>query len=219
LPNHFEISSVLISLSHLFNQNNCFMKKITFSILMLCAVILVNAQEFKPFKVDISTGYAIPSGKGAKGGVLFVIEPKYAVMDALSLGLRMEAAIMARGSDLNNNTGTGSVDVKAAASYVLTGDYYFSSNTVRPFAGAGVGLFSLAAASANQNTGGVAAAKSKFGGMLRAGAEISHFRFGLEYNLVGSTDLKDANNATIGKSKNSYIGIKIGAVIGGGRKK
>ena len=149
---------------------------------------------------------------------MFAIEPKYAVMDALSLGLRMEAAVMARGYDLNNTTGDASVDVKAAASYVLTGDYYFSSNTVRPFAGAGVGLFSLAAASADETNGGVATAKSKFGGLLRVGAEISHFRVGIEYNLVGKTDLKDASNATIGSSKNSYIGIKIGGVIGGGRK-
>lgn len=194
------------------------MKRVSLIILSLCAVVIVNAQEFKPFKVDISTGYAIPSGKGAKGGVLFAIEPKYAVMDALSLGLRMEAAVMARGYDLNNTNGDASVDVKAAASYVLTGDYYFSSNTVRPFAGAGIGLFSLAAASADETNGGVATAKSKFGGLLRVGAEISHFRVGIEYNLVGKTDLKDASNATIGSSKNSYIGIKIGGVIGGGRK-
>lgn len=195
------------------------MKRVSLVILLLCAIAVVNAQEFKPFKVDVSAGYAIPSGKGAKGGALFVVEPKYAVMDALSLGLRMEIAVMARGYDLNGTSASSSVDVKAAGSYLLTGDYYFTSNTARPFAGAGVGLFSLAAASANQNDGSIAAAKSKFGGMLRAGVEISHFRVGLEYNLVGNTDLKSVtDNSTIGSSKNSYIGIKIGAVIGGGKK-
>jgi outer membrane protein X len=140
-------------------------------------------------------------------------------MDALSLGLRMEIAVMARGYDVNGSSSSSSVDVKAAGSYLLTGDYYFTSNTVRPFAGAGVGLFSLAAASANETDGSIAAAKSKFGGMLRAGVEISHFRIGVEYNLVGNTDLKSVtDNSTIGTSKNSYIGIKIGAVIGGGKK-
>jgi outer membrane protein W len=194
------------------------MKKITFSILMLCAVVIVNAQEFKPFKVDISTGYAIPSGKGSKGGVLFVVEPKYAVMDALSVGLRMEAAVMARGSDLYGDN--ASVDVKAAASYLLTGDYYFSSNKARPFAGAGVGIFSLASASVNSTTE-TSGASSKFGGMIRAGVELGHFRFGVEYNLVPSSDVAgfDTNgNPTTGKAKNGYIGIKIGGVIGGGRK-
>ena len=193
------------------------MKKITFSILLLCAVVIVNAQEFKPFKVDLSTGYAIPSGEGAKGGVLFVAEPKYAVIPDLSLGLRIEIAIMARGT---SDASGSSVDVKAAGSYLATGDYYLTHNTVRPFVGAGVGLFSLAAASTDNSSAGVSGARSKFGGMLRAGAEISHFRIGVEYNLVGSTDIKDVtSNETIGTSKNSYIGIKIGVVLGGGRIK
>lgn len=195
------------------------MKKVSLVILLLCAVAIVNAQEFKPFKVDISTGYAIPSGKGSKGGVLFVVEPKYAVMDALSLGLRMEAAVMARGSDLYSDN--ASVDVKAAASYLLTGDYYFSSNKARPFAGAGVGIFSLASASANSTTTTASGSSSKFGGMLRVGVEVSHFRFGVEYNLVPTTDVVgyDTNgNSVTGKAKNGYIGIKIGGVIGGGRK-
>ena len=192
------------------------MKKITFGILFLFTVVVASAQTFKPFKVDLSTGYAIPSGKGAKGGILFALEPKYAVMDNLSLGLRFELAVMARGSS-DDQGNIDEIDVKGSGSYLLTGDYYFTENTVRPFVGAGVGLFSLASATADNTTGGVSAAKSKFGGMLRAGAEIGHFRVGLEYNLVGNTDIKDASNATIGTSKNSYIGIKIGAVIGGGR--
>jgi outer membrane protein X len=198
------------------------MKKITFSILLLSAVAVVNAQQqFKPFKVDLSTGYAIPSGKGAKGGVLFVVEPKYAVIPNFSAGLRIEVAIMARGTadDAGN---LSSVDVKAAGSYLATGDYYLTSNTVRPFVGAGVGIFSLASASADGTTGS-AGAGSKFGEMVRAGVEISHFRLGLEYNIVPSTDVSvyDANSGetTTGKAKNSYIGIKIGAVIGGGRIK
>lgn len=193
------------------------MKKLNLVILLLCAVAIVNAQTFKPFKVDISTGYAIPSGTGAKGGVLFAVEPKYAVMDALSLGLRFEVAVMARGTS-DGQGSLSSIDVKASGSYLATGDYYFTSNKVRPFAGAGVGIFSLASASGDQNTTAVSAASSKFGGMLRGGVELGHFRIGLEYNLVGNTDLKDVNNATVGTSKNSYIGIKLGGVIGGGRK-
>lgn len=196
------------------------MKKITFSILFLCAVAIANAQ-FKPFKFDLSTGYAIPSGKGAKGGILFVGEPKYAVIPNLSVGLRFEVAVMARGmADAQGNV--AEVDVKAAGSYLATGDYYFTSNTVRPFAGAGAGIFSLASASVN-NTTGSAGAGSKFGGMVRTGVEISHFRIGLEYNIVPSTDVEvyDAasGETTTGKAKNSYIGIKIGATIGGGRIK
>lgn len=191
------------------------MKKVLFSILMLTGVMVASAQSFKPFKVDLSTGWAIPSGKGAKGGLIFVVEPKYAVIPNLSVGLRLEGAIMARGSS-DNQGNVESVDVKASGSYLATGDYYFTNNTVRPFAGVGVGLFSLAGASADNTNGGVSAG-NKFGGMVRAGAEIGHFRVGVEYNIVPNTDIMDATGAKIGTAKNGYIGIKLGAVIGGGR--
>jgi hypothetical protein len=198
------------------------MKKIVLSILLLATVAIVNAQsEFKPFKVDVSLGYAIPGGTGAKGGVLFVVEPKYAVIPQVSVGLRMEAAVMARGTvDASGNA--ADVDVKAAGSYLLTGDYYFTQNTVRPFAGLGLGIYSLASASANSaGTTASASASSKFGEMVRAGVEISHFRVGLEYNIVPSTKVDVINASTGTKStyttKNGYIGIKLGFCIGGGR--
>ena len=196
------------------------MKKIVFSILLLATGAIAHAQhEFKPFKVDLSTGYAIPGGEGAKGGVLLVVEPKYAVIPNLSVGLRMELAVMARGTvDAYGNS--ADVDVKAAGSYLVTGDYYFTSSTVRPFAGAGLGIYSLAAASvANENTS--AGASSKFGEMIRAGVEISHFRVGLEYNIVPKTQIEMINNSTGDKTtittKNGYMGIKVGFTIGGGR--
>lgn len=196
------------------------MKKITFSILCIGLVLVSSAQNFKPFKVDLSTGYAIPGGKGAKGGILFAIEPKYAVIPNLSVGLRFEAAVMARGF-ADQNGDVAEVDVKAAGSYLATADYYLTENTVRPFAGAGLGLFSLASASADNNGGSASATGSKFGGLVRAGVEISHFRLGVEYNLVPATTVTvfDGNSTYESKAKNGYIGVKIGAVIGGGRIK
>lgn len=200
------------------------MKKIVFSILLLTIVVMANAQsesEFKPFKVDVSTGYAIPGGTGAKGGILFVIEPKYEVIPNLSVGLRWELAVMARGT-VDQNGNAAKVDVKAAGSYLLTGDYYFTTTTVRPFAGAGLGIYSLASASASNN-GASAGGGSKFGEMVRAGVEISHFRLGLEYNIVPTTKVEtvDASTSikTTSSTKNGYMGIKVGFTIGGGRRK
>jgi opacity protein-like surface antigen len=174
--------------------------------------------NFKPFKVDVSLGYAIPGGSGAKGGVLFAFEPKYAVANSITLGLRMEAAIVARGF-----SGTGDeideVDVKAAGSYLLTGDYYFTENrSFRPFAGAGAGIFSLAAASIYDNGNSAAVgASSKFGGLIRTGFEAGHFRLGVEYNMVPNTNLATEGSEKV-ISKNSYIGIKLGVCIGGGSR-
>jgi len=199
------------------------MKKFTFSILLLASLVGAKAQTespFKPFKVDVSLGYAIPGGTGAKGGVLFALEPKYEVIPNLSVGLRMEAAVMVRGQvDANGNA--ADVDAKAAGSYLLTGDYYFTQNTVRPFAGAGLGIYSLAAASSNSSGTASASAGSKFGEMIRAGVELSHFRVGLEYNFVPSTKYEVVTSGGVKSdfsSKNGYLGIKAGFCIGGGKK-
>ena len=195
------------------------MKKIVLSFLLLASVAIANAQyEFKPFKVDVSLGYAIPGGEGAKGGVLFVIEPKYAVIPSVSLGLRLETAIMARGRTDASGTNT-EFDVKAAGSYLVTGDYYFTSSKVRPFAGAGLGLYSLAAAS-TEDDGASVSSGSKFGQMIRAGVELSHFRVGLEYNIVPKTTMEYINSngvKTTSSMKTGYVGIKVGFTIGGGR--
>ena len=194
------------------------MKKFTFIVFFLVIVSAANAQEFKPFKVDLSTGYAIPSGKGAKGGILMVVEPKYSAIPNLAVGARFEIAVMARGSVSDQNM-VDEVDVKASGSYLATADYYYPTKKIRPFSGAGTGIFSLATAMVDNNNAGASEAKSKFGGMVRSGVEIGHFRFGIEYNFVGDTDVMDASNNKIGTSKNSYLSIKIGAAIGGGKIK
>src|SRR3569833_275896 len=100
------------------------MKKVLMTALILASVICSNAQStvFKPFKVDLAFGYAVPGGSGSKGGVLFAIEPKYAINDIIALGLRMEAAVMARATtDASGQEFTG--DVKASGSYLATADY------------------------------------------------------------------------------------------------
>lgn len=183
-----------------------------------CSSVSAMAQEdnertFKPFKVDLSIGYALPmgGGTGTRGGVLFVIEPKYAIADQFAIGLRLEGAAMARGVLVNNTEFEG--DVQVNGSYLLTGDYYLSNNGFRPFVGAGAGIFSVAGAYVSSGSTVDQAdvlTDSKFGGMFRAGFEAGHFRLGIEYNLVGQTDFS---------LKNNYMGFKLGVCIGGGRYK
>lgn len=197
------------------------------AILILTSVISFSAKSqesvFKPFKVDVSLGYAVPGGEGAKGGILFAVEPKYAVIPALSVGLRMEAAVVARFNGYDENGEAMDASVKASASYIATGDYYFRANkNFRPFSGGGVGIYSIAGIEATSTSGEVSAG-SKFGGLVRSGFEFSHFRFGVEYNIVPKTKFTgydgDGNPTTGLTSNNSYMGIKVGVCIGGGRRK
>src|SRR4051812_24030587 len=109
------------------------MKKLSFMLAFVAGTLAVNAQSktFKPLKADLAIGYAIPGGSGSKGGVLFAVEPKYSVSDNITLGLRFEGAIMARAAV--NDAGTTVVgEVKASGSYLLTADYFLTTNKFRP---------------------------------------------------------------------------------------
>lgn len=195
---------------------------LSLSVALLLAVS-AQAQEFKPFKVNVSLGAAIPSGGG---GVLFAIEPKYGVSDRIDVGLRLELAAMARSVVYNGNETSG--NATGAGSYLLTGNYLLSDANFRPFIGAGIGLFGIAGTSfvtnGNQGTNGEIQAGNVFGGMVRAGFKTGHFVLGAEYNIVPNTNsvVYDSNgNVQVGtsvQSKNSYLGIKLGFDIGGGRR-
>lgn len=201
------------------------MKKIS-TVLVLLAITAVAAvaQEYKAVRVGLGTGYASPSGKGAKGGVLLYLEPGYRVTDQLLVNLRMEIAVMARGvegSDLG-----GDFDVSGAGSYTLNGQYYFNNNNFRPFAGLGFGIYSVAAASAKVDGEEftIGSDASKFGFYPRVGFDAGHFQLSIDYNIISAIkdnytfefdgDIETAEY----KQKTSYLGIRIGAFIGGGRK-
>jgi hypothetical protein len=201
------------------------MKKTVLAGILLLSLSVVQAQIFNPFKVDISAGYAIQSGQGSSGGALFAIEPKFSIIDRFAVGLRLEAAVTARGFVSNDGT-SASANVAASASYLLTYDYYITNFIVRPFVGGGTGVYDMASASFSGNNQGDATvgsgASTKVGTMVRSGFEFHHFRFAAEYNFIGKTTetLTDNNGNVVGTitAKNSYAGIKIGFFIGGGRK-
>lgn len=193
------------------------MKKTSLLLLACLAfTVAVKAQEFKKFKVAVGGGYARPGGEGAKGGVLFYLEPAYRIADNLSVGLRMESALIVRG--FSNDVPSGvDLDIAGIGSYTLNGQYYFNNNNFRPFVGAGIGLFSLSAVKYDDSDGAnqvAVASGSKFGFYPRVGFDLNHFTVSLDYNLIPATK----SPATGGEFKNSYLGVRIGGFFGGGRK-
>jgi outer membrane protein X len=190
-------------------------------LIVLCLLVgyTASAQEFKPFKVNVSIGYAKPLGSSVSGGVLASVEPKYGLNDNIDLGLRLETALVARGVVVNGNTTSG--DFGAFGSYLLTGNYLFGQGNTRPFLGIGAGLYSIASAGTivvvnGQTTQDVTlASATKFGFMGRAGLKTGHFVVGVEYNAVPTT--QNRGTTTTIESQNTYLGIKLGFDIGGGR--
>ena len=172
-------------------------------------------REFKPFKVGVGTGFAVPgTGEGAGGGFLLYLEPAYRATDQVLVGLRLEGAFIVRGiKGVANRDISG--DATSIASYTLNSQFYFNNNRVRPFIGAGIGLFSMAAAkfntAANDPGADDVGAETRFGFYPRLGLDASHFNLTLEYNVIPPTDVP-----TGGEVKNSFLGIKAGFSIGGG---
>ena len=193
------------------------MKKFLFFILLVITVTVQTIAQgkfeeikhYKFFKVQADIGYARPSGNGSKSGLLLALEPKLNLNDKLSVGLRMEASAIARG--YVDFTGT-EVSGEAGLGFAIlaTSDYYFTTRMVRPFIGAGGGIYNLVSVEARSGNGGFITipAVTKPGAMLRAGVEIWHVRAGLHYNFIGKT----------GQINNNYLGITIGLVFGGGVK-
>lgn len=180
-------------------------------------VVTVNAQDYKKFRVGLGVGYAMSTGSGAKGGILATLEPSYRLQDNILLGLRFESAVITRG--LSEDFGSSiSIDVAGIGSYTLNGQYYFNNNNFRPFAGLGMGLYSLAAIGVDVNVDGETEsveidAESKFGFYPRVGFDAGHFTMAVDLNLIPTTKV-DGSEVEF---KNSYLGFRAGFFIGGGK--
>lgn len=204
------------------------MKKTVFIALitMLAAVTHSHAQydqydndydrEFRPFKVGIGIGYGVPgAGEGAGGGFLAYLEPAYRATDQVLVGLRLEGAFLVRGVEgVRDRDVSG--DASSIASYSLNTQYYFNNENVRPFVGAGVGLFTLAATefntAANDPNANEVGAETRFGFYPRIGVDAGHFNLTLDYNFIPPTDVPGG-----GEVRNNYLGIRLGVAIGGGK--
>jgi outer membrane protein X len=156
----------------------------------------VQAQDFKPFRVDGGVGYGLPFTEGLDGGVLFYVEPKYEVIPQLSVGIRWEGSLFA---------GEG-LDAKLSSAYMATGDWFFNNNKFRPFVGLGLGAYSIANADIDITTGELES-KTNFGALLRAGFDIAHFRLALAYNYGGK----------VGEETFHFFSATVGFYIGGGK--
>jgi len=190
------------------------MKRLLIIALLTAFVKITAAQiydrEFKPFKIDASIGYGIPNASDTKGGLLFAFEPKYALVnDKVCFGLRLEGALTKIASDSDSLNVDISSESATNISALITSDFYFNNNEVRPFLGCGTGVYTINTV-VGKNEGQLLPDISqitRWGFMLRGGVEWGHLRAGLEYNFV-------SNSAS---QSFKYIGIKVGILLGGGR--
>lgn len=189
-------------------------------ILCFCLALSAQAQEFKPFKVNVSAALAYGTQSNSQTGLALSIEPRYGINDHLDLGLRIESAFLSRPIDLNGAYYRRS-DVKTLTSATLTATYFFTTGYVRPFVGVGVGTFTIQKSEVvvvndQINRGYYLGNETKIGYLLRAGAKIGHFMAALELNPIAGSSLSQPP-VTLNQA-NAYGTIKVGFDLGGGRR-
>jgi len=160
-----------------------------------------QSESFKAFKIDFSMGLSWATGKGGGEDALVSMEPKFAINDKLTFGLRLETAGRTYDSFRSSED-------EYSGSYMATGDYYFNTNGLRPFAGFGVGIMGVSALVESQENEFELDEKDALAFMSRVGFETGHFRVGLEYNIAAKSYGFNSN----------YGSLKFGFFFGGGRK-
>lgn len=173
-------------------------------LLVSCAAF---GQEPSRFHVGAGLGYAHADQRN--GGSIYV-EPTFAMGDNFLTGLQLEYAMI--GSSRAGDPSSGII------SFSANGRYYLNQNRLRPFVGAGMGVYYLS----NDILAPGFQSVSSFGFYPRLGFDIGHLAVVLDYNFVsrqmpaavtvfgvpvGSTEQKDAN----------YVGLKLGYVFRGRR--
>ncbi len=205
------------------------------------------SQVSRPLQVSIGTGWALPTGHHAEPGPLFYLEPTYRLSNKFMAGIRTEYVLMQRGTTEPyaypspfdpSRRGGGSVTV--SGQYFFSNGLVGSSNTrgvktrsrLRPFIGAGAGVFSFApftdvlnqvadnglGVSQHEVSGG-----AKFGCYPKVGVMAGHFIFSAQYNLVFGksselfTTFSSTNNGVqtwtvVNAVSNNYMSLRVGFV-------
>jgi len=204
------------------------MKKVFLSLLIVAFAFSANAQEKGKIRVGFNGGLALPNlGAGLNGD----LDIRYNIMDNLNAGVKFTGGMLVKDLTEDVANGTASATAGVISSTLVTSDYYFSKGTsiFAPYLGGGLGFYKVmnigitASGSTTPTPPSDYSAftpESKFGGLIRGGFELGHFRMGLEYYLAPSSNVIDMTSMTAsGTTANSYLSISLGFYLGGGHWK
>ncbi len=163
-----------------FHQTNQTMKKL---LLTALAIGIFSYSATAQFHIEFP-GLNFNSPQGDFGetydlGIGFYIEPKYALNENIDLGLLIGSNGFA-GADIDGTN--SSADATGVLVIQPTGTYRFSSSSVTPYAGLGLGLYSFQAVEIDGVE--IGESESKFGFAPRAGVYVGRLNLGLAYNIV-----------------------------------
>jgi hypothetical protein len=195
---------------------------ITFAALIAGAhAARAQSANYNPIRVDsgLSGTYVSASGRGGFGAV---VEPKYSIHDQLSIGFRLEAAVMFGGSF--GSDGSTKMELGAAAAVLAKGEYMLTSSGVRPFVGLGLGMFDIASQSiaAGPMTAAIDQKAGRYFGVApQLGLDLGRLRLAATYNAILGADVEVhqmiGNIDQKSSYSQNYLTFEMSVRFGGGR--
>lgn len=200
------------------------MKKLFFIVALAIATLSSSAQEQGKIRAGANLGFAFPN---AGLGFAADLDARYNITDNINAGILLTTFFGVKDLSIDPNTSVSTSTIGGSSGYLVHGDYYFNKGTssFAPFLGAGLGAFGVSniqitSDQSSSSTGSLSVSDAtKFGGLIRGGFEAGHFRLGLSYYLVPSSDLYDLSAAYVGSTGNSYLNLTLGFYFGGGKWK
>ncbi len=164
------------------------MKKLFLTVL---AVGLFGYSSMAQAHLELGLNFNSPAGDFGDQydlGVGFYLEPKYAMNENIDLGLLISSNAFA-GGDLSGSTAS----VSALGMLVIepTVTYRFSTSSVTPYGGLGIGYYSVEGVEISGFPKGDR--ESKIGFAPRAGVYVGRLNLGLAYNIVSDFNFLQFN--------------------------
>jgi hypothetical protein len=185
----------------------------------------IPAPHYDPIRFDVGLSGAWQNGTG-KGGFGGSVEGKFALMDNINVGLRIDGVAMFGGSfDGASNV---SIGIGVAESFLLKGEYLLGTGWARPFASFGLGVYNIAGEDESASGAGSASISQKageyFGIAPEIGFDFGHVRLCAVYNVILGASEEVSQTVAVGQPAKidnrplNYLTIELAIRFGGNKK-
>jgi hypothetical protein len=189
----------------------------------LCALVgeaRAESEHYEQIRVDAGmTGSSV--GVSDRNGVGFVAEIKVNQHDNVAIGGRVELAVMFGGQ-----IGDEDLPFGMSASGLVKAEYLLGTGTVRPFAGIGAGMYSMASHTIvgdDMGTSGISTTTGRYFGIApNVGLDLGRLRLAATYNAIVGTSVEYrwttggvAHRETYSPD---YLSLEVSFRFGGGRR-
>ncbi|HUQ08624.1 MAG TPA: hypothetical protein VM261_39300 [Kofleriaceae bacterium] len=189
----------------------------------LCVLVgeaSAEAEHFEQIRVDAGmTGSSVAVSD--RNGVGFVAEIKVNQHDHVAIGARVELAVMFGGE-----IGEEDLPFGMSACGLVKAEYFLGAGTVRPFAGLGAGMYSMASHTIvddDLGASGISTTTGRYVGVApNVGIDLGRLRLAATYNAILGTSVEYRSTSGGVSHRETYspdyLSLEMSFRFGGGRR-